>query len=98
MIQSKKVLPWPNLDQVPIEEVRQILDDIGRLLIESWRALYLDLQALRFAEPVDALPTAGADYRGRLMTLKGGAGVQDELMFCRKNSGDTYEWVTVTVT
>lgn len=41
---------------------------------------------------VGALPTADSTNRGRMVILRGGAGVIDKLYWCRKTAADTYEW------
>lgn len=39
-----------------------------------------------------ALPVASADYRGKIFTLLGGAGVADITYICIKNATEGYEW------
>ena len=97
MLHSRKQIPWPEIEAIKDEAARKFGGDLGRLLGEAFTTLYRDLVELQFCERVDALPTASVEYRGRLMTLKGGAGVADILKFCRKTAADAYEWATVTV-
>jgi hypothetical protein len=41
------------------------------------------------------LPTASADYRGKMIRVEGGAGVADTLYVCMKKADDTYAWIPV---
>lgn len=45
---------------------------------------------------VDALPTAGVQYRRMLVVLEGAAGATDTLYICLKAAADTYSWVSIT--
>lgn len=40
-----------------------------------------------------SLPTAGSTYRGGVVTLQGGTGVQDKIYVCKKLADGTYDWV-----
>lgn len=64
----------------------QIADSNGVLRIGGITSAFIH------ATSVASLPTAGADYRGCLAFVAGGAGVADLVYWCRKNSSDTYEW------
>jgi hypothetical protein len=46
-------------------------------------------------EQVDALPSATSGLRGKMLLLRGGAGVADTFHVCMKNSSDAYVWVQV---
>jgi len=41
------------------------------------------------------LPTASANYRGKIYILQGAAGVADLPYMCIKNASDTYEWIAI---
>jgi len=41
------------------------------------------------------LPTASADYRGKMIRVEGGMGEGDKLYVCMKKADDTYAWVQV---
>jgi len=42
------------------------------------------------------LPTASADYRGKMIRVEGGAGMADTLYLCMKKTDDTYAWIQIT--
>jgi len=51
---------------------------------------------LRIGKDSDGtLPTASADYRGKMIRVEGGAGVADKLYICMKTAADTYSWIQV---
>jgi hypothetical protein len=41
---------------------------------------------------VSALPTAGPEYRGRMIRVEGGATSADRLYICEKDAGGKYAW------
>lgn len=94
----KKLLPWPETAAITDEKVQRFIQDLAQLLTFNQRSLYDDLHDLEFAENVDTTPTASEDLRGKMIVLKGGAGVADILKVCVKNAADVYTWKTVTIT
>jgi len=56
-----------------------------------------------FLAPIDmkgqqgtSLPTAGAEWRGRLFLKLGGSGEEDRMYVCLKDDSDNYEWLDIT--
>lgn len=97
IFKTKKLLTWPETAAILDEKVQRFIQDLAQLLTFNQRSLYDDLHALEFAENVDAAPTASADIRGKLILIKGGAGVADVLKVCVKNAADAYVFKTVTI-
>lgn len=94
---TKKQFVFPTIDGAQDPSLIRFQEQLGQQLTQYLRNVYLDLVDLQFATPVDNLPTASAELRGRILTLKGGTGVQDSLKICIKNAADSYEWKTITV-
>jgi len=76
----EKPLPWLNALTVRLFTLFRVLIDTVNLLVDGY--------LLQTA----ALPTANAQNRGRMVILRGGAGVIDKLYWCRKTAADSYEW------
>lgn len=96
-LKTKKAIPWPDLEKIQDEATRIFGEDLGNLLLRTFRDVYDDLNMLRSNEKVTALPTAGVDYRGQLFILDGGAGVADVAKICIKDAAGTFSWKTVTL-
>jgi len=57
----------------------------------------VDSSGLMKVGDVASLPTASADYRGKMALVLGASGVADGLYICLKSSADTYNWVQISV-
>lgn len=94
-LKTRSSTVWPSLDKVRDPAVSIFLSDLGRLFTDFVRNLHEDLTNLQGPENVDALPTAAAGLRGRILNLKGGAGVADIPKICIKDAADAYVWKTI---
>lgn len=90
-------MPWPDLEKIQDAATKIFGEDLGNLLQKTFRDIYDDLTGLRSCEKVTALPTAGADYRGQIFVLDGGAGVADTVKVCIKEAAGTYAWKNVVL-
>lgn len=97
IFKTKKILTWPETAAILDEKVQRFIQDLAQLLTFNQRSVYDDLRALEFAENVDSAPTADSEHRGKIIVIKGGAGVADVLKVCVKNAADAYVWKTVTI-
>jgi hypothetical protein len=46
-------------------------------------------------QKVTSLPTASAEYRGKVYRIEGSSGVADAIYVCKKLADDTYSWVQI---
>lgn len=97
-LKSKKAIPWPDMEKIKDNATKIFGEDLGNLLLKTFRDVYDDLNLLRSNEKVTALPTAGVDYRGQIFILDGGAGVADTVKICIKEEAGTYAWKEITLT
>lgn len=73
------------------KEVGQLAASIGDL--DGKWVLYRGV--IRIMDPITALPTASALYRGVTAYQTGAGGVADTIKTCMKNAADAYTWTTV---
>ena len=92
ILKTKKTIQWPSRDKITDPGTLGFADDLGVLLLKTFRDVYDDLKNLLAVELVDALPTAGAEYRGKMAVLKGGIGVADAVYICLKQDDESYDW------
>jgi len=66
---------FPKLDAVKDEETRTVLEQLVKILSDTFKNIADDESVLEKAEAYDTLPTAAVHYRGKLLILKhAGAG------------------------
>jgi hypothetical protein len=93
----RKSVELPNGFYIKDAEIVKYIDDLGKALMSTFKNLYDDLVLLERFEVVSALPTAGADYRGKTYLLSN-AGSDDTLHVCiYEGATDTYDWREVTI-
>lgn len=85
---------WTSANPLLLQGERGLETDTGLTKMgdgtTSWTSL-----AYEGGNIVTALPTAGVEYRGIVITLDGGAGVADISYICQKDASDTYAWVAI---
>jgi len=94
-MKTKKQFNYPTSDDQSIPGIYSFLTQLGQQLVNYLRDVFNDLSDLQ--TPVDSLPTASVDYRGKFALLRGGTGVADILYVCTKNAADAYVWKVVTI-
>lgn len=77
-------LPWLHALTVRLYTLLRLIIDMVNLLLDG------------YVLQVSALPTATEQHRGRMVVLRGAAGVIDHLYWCRKTAADGYEWAEIT--
>lgn len=67
---------------------------VNEYMVSGWGegGVYTRLSVDGGVPDVDVLPTASADFRGRMMRVEGGATVADSTSICEKNATDAYVW------
>lgn len=75
------------------EDVEAWIRQITEQLLVAFRHIIDAVNLLIDGYLLDTtLPTASVTHRGRMVIVRGGAGVIDKLYWCRKTAADTYEW------
>ncbi len=86
----KKTLIYP-------KDSQNFKDDLGRLITESFRDIYDDLQQLEKAEDGASLPTAQKSYRGKIFLLTNTGSTADIAYICVDTGSAGYGWKTFTL-
>jgi hypothetical protein len=63
----------------------------------TMRAYVSNLGGIRANVQNTALPAASSSYRGQIMFIDKGSGVQDEAYICVKDAADSYSWKVITL-
>lgn len=80
-------LPRPQKTEVWLQELNVRLYALFTRIIDS-----VNLLTDGYVLPVTTLPTAEEKSRGRIVYVRGAAGVTDSLRVCLKSAADTYSW------
>ena len=91
ILKHKKTVIYP-------KDSTNFKDDLGRLITESYRDIYDDLQQLEKAEDGSALPTAQKSYRGKIFVLTNTGSTTDIAYICVDTGSAGYGWKTITIT
>jgi len=92
----RKNVEIPRGYEVEDEHIKSFLDDLGKALIEAFKNIYDDLCTLEKIEYVSTLPSAGAEYRGKIYGVQQGS-AKDKIYICRLDtSTSTYSWDEVS--
>ncbi len=94
-IKVKKSFMPPDNKAFEDTSVQKYAELLGRILIQSFKDIYDDIQSLQTVEKVTALPTASINWRGKFVFVDGSGSADDVLHYCILNSADAYEWKTV---
>lgn len=76
-------------------------EELDRLVRQLRQSSWLDPATATGSLPkvpttsLGTLPTASADYRGRVIMVYGAAGVADAFYVCKKDAADAYSWVAL---
>lgn len=93
---SDKFPPDPGLPREQKDSLRW-LGDLTKRLYSLLRQMIESMNLLTdgYLLNVAALPTISNTHRGRLILLRGGAGVVDKIFLARKKADETFEWIEV---
>ncbi len=94
----RKTTELPKGFEVTDPAIIKYIDDMGKALRQTLKNIYDDSIALEKAEVTSSLPTASAEYLGK-MFLKSNAGADDTLHICIYRGATTdYAWKTIGLT
>ena len=87
----KKTLIYP-------KDSQNFKDDLGRLITESFRDIYDDIQNLEKQEDGTSLPSATSYYRGKIYLLTNTGSTTDIAYICIDTGSAGYGWKTMSLT
>ena len=76
-------IPWLHALTARLFSLLRLMIDQVNVMLDGWLLV------------LASLPAADAQQRGRLVIIRGGAGVTDTLYVCMKSAADTYSWRTI---
>jgi len=95
IFKHRKSVEFPKGMEITDPAVIKYVEDLGKILIQTFKNIYDDLTRLEKAEVVSSLPTATLDNRGKFYLVPQGA--DDKLYICVLDTGGgTYSWKEVT--
>jgi len=85
---------FPKLDLVKDENTRVVLEQLVKILSDTFKNIYDDEQILEKAETFDSLPTASDEYRGKLLQVKH-AGAGSDALYLGIDSGGSPDFLVI---
>lgn len=84
--QSRPLNPFPDFSGVKDEVIKKVFNDLAEALIKIHRNISDDIGVIQNLDTVESLPTATAEYRGRMVLLKG-VGTGADKLYLGVNTG-----------
>lgn len=89
----KKTFIFPDIKRIKDIDTQRFADDISRMIKQALENIYDDLHQYGYAEQTTALPTASADYVGKMYLYNDGtSSAPDTLYICTDTGGEGYKW------
>ena len=95
--QSRPIGVFPSFDAIQDEATKKFAQDLANLLLKQHRDITDDIKNAQNLDTVDSLPTPTAEYRGRLVVLKGSGTGADKvyLGIDTGSSGFAFKQITI---
>lgn len=89
---SRPLNPFPDFTAIKDEATKQFCNDLADTLFKIHRNLYDDINNMQNLDVVESLPTATAEYRGRMVLLKGSGTGTDRIYIGIDTGSGGYGW------
>jgi len=86
--QSRPLNPFPDFNAIKDEETKKFCNNLADSLFKIHRNLYDDINKMQNLDVVESLPTATAEYQGRMVLLKG-VGTGADKLYLGINTGSS---------